>query len=85
VNKKLYKLVAQKCYLCGESDISVLDVHRIQFGKDDGKYSPDNVVIICCLCHRKIHSGKLKIDKWYKSTMGRVLHWFDETGKEYFT
>lgn len=85
INKKEYKLINQCCKICGNNDQTVLDVHRLQHGSDGGKYTAENSVVLCCLCHRLYHGGKIQIDKWYNSTDGRKLHWFDEKGKEYFT
>jgi 5-methylcytosine-specific restriction endonuclease McrA len=80
-NKKRFKRKASKCQICGEKDYDLLDTHRIKWG---GKYSESNCVCLCSTCHRKVHAHKIKIDGWYNSTKGRVLHFFDENGKEHF-
>ena len=82
INKKLYKLVAEKCRICKNDIYEVLDVHRLEAG---GRYSQDNTVVICTLCHRKHHSGIIKIDKWYHSTNGNLLRWIDENNEEHFS
>lgn len=43
------------CALCSESERACLDVHHI-----DQNYTnnvPDNLVILCANCHRKVHRG----------------------------
>ena len=83
--KQIKKLSDKKCYFCSESDYSLLDVHRIIEGKDGGKYQEANMVTVCCKCHRKIHSGKIKIFRKYTTSLGRiVLHFIDENGVEKF-
>lgn len=84
INKKAKKKLDGKCLFCGEDDYDLLDVHRIVEGKDGGKYTEFNTVTTCCICHRKIHSGKIKVFRKYFSTSGWVLHYIDENGEEKF-
>lgn len=84
INKKIKKLSDKKCKFCGESDYCTLDVHRITPGSEGGIYSDHNTVTACGNCHRKIHDGKIKIDRKYYSTSGWVLHYFDENGIEHY-
>jgi len=73
INKKIYKLAAGACRICGETNYTVLDTHRIVPGAENGKYSKSNTVCICCACHRKVHAGEITIDKYYKTTAGEKL------------
>lgn len=83
--KQIKKLSDKNCYFCRESDYDLLDVHRIVEGKNGGKYHEMNTITVCCLCHRKIHSGKIKVFRKYTTTLGRiVLHFEDENGEEKF-
>lgn len=83
--KQIKKLSDKKCYFCSQSDYSLLDVHRILEGKDGGTYHPINTITVCCLCHRKIHAGKIKVFRKYTTSLGKiVLHYIDENGKEHF-
>lgn len=84
INKKNKKTIDKKCKFCSGSEYCSLDVHRIVEGKNGGKYTEFNTVVCCVLCHRKIHSGKIKIDRKYQSTNGWILHYFDENGKEHW-
>jgi len=84
INKKIKKLSNKKCHFCGESNYCVLDVHRIIEGANGGKYTDHNTVVTCSNCHRKVHDGKIKIDRKYYSTQGWVLHYFDENGTEHY-
>ena len=84
--KQIKKLSDKKCYFCSQSDYSLLDVHRILEGKDGGTYHPMNTITVCCLCHRKIHAGKIKVFRKYTTSLGKlVLHYIDENGQERFT
>lgn len=81
INKQARKRSEGKCYLCGENDYSLLDVHRIVEGKNGGRYTEHNTVVLCANCHRRTHYGALTIHRWYNSTNGRVLH-YTENGEE---
>ncbi len=70
INKKIFKLSAGKCLFCGESDYALLDIHRIIEGKNLGKYHKHNCLVACSNCHRRIHDGQIKIDRYYPCTGG---------------
>jgi len=81
--QQIKKLVEKVCYFCGEDDYNLLDVHRILEGANGGTYHDRNTVCVCSKCHRKIHSGRIKIHGKYMSTGKKlwVLH-FTEDGDE---
>ena len=81
INKKNKKRHVGKCHFCEEDDYELLDTHRIVEGKDGGRYVDHNVVVACATCHRKIHAGRIVIDRWYQSTTGKILH-YEEDGLE---
>lgn len=77
IDKKITKLQEKKCYFCPCDDYELLDVHRILEGCQGGKYNRYNSLVVCSLCHRKIHAGIIKIDKKYFSSSGKwVLHYW---------
>lgn len=84
VDKKIRKMADRRCKFCGEEEYCTLDVHRIMPGEDGGRYENLNVVTCCSNCHRKVHDGKIRVDRMYPSTKGWVLHYFDEQGKEHW-
>lgn len=84
INKAIQKKIEKKCKFCGENDACTLDMHRIIPGSEKGIYSEFNTICCCSCCHRKIHAGKIKIDRKYQSTNGWVLHYFDEQGVEHW-
>lgn len=84
VNKVFKKKADRECYFCGEKEYCTLDVHRILPGEKGGVYTEFNTVTICGNCHRKVHDGKIKIDRKYYSTGGWILHYFDESGEEHW-
>lgn len=79
MKKQVRKKIDGCCHFCGESDYSLLDVHRIIEGQHGGKYTDFNCVTCCSLCHRKVHSGRIKILGKHYSTAGRyVLHYLED-------
>ena len=71
------KRIEKKCHFCGEENYNVLDAHRIIPEPGGGKYTDDNTVCVCCLCHRRIHAEEIVVDRWYNSTKGKVLRYFE--------
>lgn len=80
MDKKLKKLLDKKCCICEENQC--LDVHRLTPGKDGGKYVEGNCVTICPNCHRKCHSGIIKIVGKYYCTSGRYIIKYIENEEE---
>ena len=80
--QQIAKLMYKKCYFCDENDYDLLDAHRILPGEDGGKYHDRNILVLCANCHRKTHSGKLKIKGRYFSTAGRWMVLYEEDGQE---
>lgn len=77
--------MAGKCRICGEKNYALLDIHRAVIpGKEDGKYTVANSVVLCCLHHRMEQAGQIKILGWVDSTVGNLLHYIDEDGNEQF-
>jgi hypothetical protein len=82
INKVAKKKIDKCCQLCGETNYSLLDVHRIIPGKHKGKYTEHNSLTTCCSCHRKIHAGQIVIDRKYFSTSGKWVVHFWENNQE---
>ena len=53
------KILNSECALCGWE--GHCHRHRLQMGRDGGKYIKENVIILCPNCHSLIHEGKLTI------------------------
>jgi predicted restriction endonuclease len=78
------------CYFCGleEPLVSirkfreVLEKHHIKERNQKGTNEVANIVPCCSSCHSLVHQGILKVDKWYDSSDGKILHWWDEKGTE---
>lgn len=82
MDKKLKKHIDKECHFCLENNYSLLDVHRIKPGAEGGKYTKGNTITVCSNCHRKIHSGIIKIEGKYLTTKGcHVVHYI-ENGQE---
>lgn len=83
MDKKFKKLMEGKCLFCENNEKDTLDVHRIVFGSNGGKYTDHNTCVCCSNCHRKIHSGKIKILRKCPSSSGRdMINFIDENGNE---
>jgi hypothetical protein len=65
INTRTRKLVFQEalshCPFCGESDVDVLDVCHIDSRGNGGAVDPENLILACATCHRKIDSGQISI------------------------
>jgi hypothetical protein len=53
--RELVDFVCQNCHR-HEQEAGVLETHRIIRGNMGGQYTPNNILMICAECHRKIHS-----------------------------
>jgi hypothetical protein len=83
MDKKFKKLLEGKCTFCNNADKETLDIHRIIFGCEGGKYNDHNTCVCCANCHRKIHNGKIKIiRKCYSSSGKYMINYIDENGNE---
>jgi len=82
MDKKNKKRVDGKCCFCGEDDYCLLDVHRIKPGEEGGKYTKANTITSCASCHRKCHSGRIKIFAKHFTSAGRYVLLCEIDGKE---
>lgn len=82
MNKKEKKKIDRRCYFCEENNYSLLDVHRIIPGEEGGSYTDFNTVTCCANCHRKCHSGIIKIIGKHYSTAGKYVLHYVENGEE---
>jgi Zn finger protein HypA/HybF involved in hydrogenase expression len=57
VLRGIINFTCQNCLL-NECLVGKLQPHRIIRGNVGGKYSPNNVLMICSKCHKKLHSGE---------------------------
>lgn len=82
--KQIKKLSDGMCFFCGEDNYLLLDTHRLIPGSEGGQYNNWNMSTLCCMCHRKVHSGLIKILGKHHSTGSSlyVIHYIDENGKE---
>ncbi len=78
------KRVARKCRLCPNEIYETLDCHRIMPGEDGGEYIESNVVVVCSVCHRLIHAGLIKVDRWFNTMTGKRLLRIERGGQEEF-
>jgi hypothetical protein len=67
-----YKMQRKKCELCAW--IGPCDRHRIISAKGRGKYTKDNIIIVCPNCHRLIHRGLLKRNNLYDADLVKKLN-----------
>jgi hypothetical protein len=84
IDKEVVKRSAGKCRFCPCSVYAALDVHRIYPGEDGGRYTQDNSVVLCAVCHRYVHAGLIKIDRYYGCTDGSRKLRIERGGQEEF-
>jgi predicted restriction endonuclease len=79
------------CYFCGIKKTitkkkcrSIVEIHHIIEKQDGGSNELSNLVPACSNHHSAIHENLIKLDKWYFSTRGWILHWWDENGNEHW-
>lgn len=80
------------CYFCGirktktksKNCRSIIEIHHIIERHEGGSDDIANRVPTCSNHHSMIHESRIKIDRWYFSTRGWVLHWWDEDGNEHW-
>lgn len=67
LNKKkkeiLREMVNNTCQNCRKTQLELgtkLEIHRIIRGNKGGLYVPNNILVICNSCHKKIHSGEFR-------------------------
>jgi hypothetical protein len=48
-----HESIIETCSICGW--VGHCDKHRIKLGKDGGRYTKDNVLVLCPNCHRHYH------------------------------
>jgi 5-methylcytosine-specific restriction endonuclease McrA len=53
--EKLY----EGCVICGNKELPILEIHH-KDGNRENK-SPDNLVVLCPNCHKKVHRGIIKL------------------------
>lgn len=81
-----------KCYFCDvKSDPAkkklsrnCVEIHHIKERHEGGSNEDSNLIPVCSNHHSFIHEGKIKIDRWYFSTCGWKLHWYDDKGTEHW-
>ncbi len=59
-NRALRELVDFTCQKCHkhEEKVGTLQLHRIKRGNQGGLYVPNNILVICKTCHKKIHANE---------------------------
>lgn len=55
------RLSGVSCQRCGWGE-SACDLHRIIPGNEGGKYTTDNIIVLCPNCHRLVHYAGLRLD-----------------------
>lgn len=55
---KIRKTFGYKCAICQKPGIG-LDIHHIDENKENCK--KNNLIVLCRKCHRRVHTGKLKL------------------------
>jgi hypothetical protein len=60
LRKDLFAIREPICAKCGYSEYDFcLDIHHIDENANNNK--EDNLIILCCMCHKKLHKGVITI------------------------
>jgi hypothetical protein len=60
-----------------------VELHHLVEKNEGGTDEAGNLVPCCSTCHSLVHEEEIKIDRWYFSTKGWLLHWW-KGNKEYW-
>jgi hypothetical protein len=80
------------CYFCGlrkkqtksKKFRSMIEIHHIIEKNEGGTNEPSNLVPTCSNHHSAIHENIIQLDRWYFSSRGWILHWWDEDNLEHW-
>jgi DNA mismatch repair protein MutS len=66
-------VLMDKCQICGCKE--GLEGHHIVFQKDapQKRRAKENLVVLCEVHHNEVHSGKINVSGWKKTTTGKML------------
>jgi hypothetical protein len=73
IRKKINSNGNIPCDICNEPHI--LEEHHINGRKIANCNHPSNLCAICSNCHTEVHYGKIIIERWAMTTMGKKLLW----------
>jgi hypothetical protein len=57
----LQKEISSKCPFCNNGDVGCFEVHHMD--KNPGNNNPENLLMVCPLCHAKITNGDISYDE----------------------
>jgi len=79
-NHRQYVLTRDKycCKSCKKKNV-VLNTHHVVLRSKGGRDHYSNLVTLCEKCHKKVHSGKLKLSKKLISSLGTSVNTLDAT------
>ena len=60
-NKKLLKDKKGKCQICGK--VGQTEKHHKKSKGSGGNDTEENLIEVCRICHTKIHTGEIKINR----------------------
>lgn len=69
------KRFAKRCFFCPVADYDLLAAHRVLHGAAGGGYDWHNIMVLCSLCHGRVHAGIIQIIGRHFDSLGvRVIH-----------
>lgn len=79
-NHRQYVLTRDKycCRNCKKKNV-VLNTHHVVLRSKGGRDHYSNLVTLCEECHKKVHSGKLKLHKKLLTSLGTTINTLDAT------
>ncbi len=64
VRREVLARDGHRCRTAGCGGVRFLDVHHIVPREHGGSNDPDNLITLCCACHRMIHERSNAVDAW---------------------
>ena len=64
LEKRIYQEAGSKCAFCSEGNVTILEIHHIDFDRENNAF--ENLLLVCPTCHAKCHAkvigGSISLD-----------------------
>jgi hypothetical protein len=67
IQKKLFQEAGNRCQICGNDDVSLLEIHHILPVTENANHDPKHMIVLCANCHRKATRNKISQEALYSS------------------
>lgn len=67
LEKSLYQEVESRCPLCGEDNVTALQIHHIKPYAETLRHDPNEMIVICASCHARADAGEIPRSQLYSA------------------